>query len=161
MRTFTEGPIDGVIIRDLVQYDDHRGWLTEVFRRDEILAEHMPVMGYVSLTRPGVARGPHEHRDQTDVFCFVGPGTFKVFLWDNRESSPTYNHKVVELAGEDRKRVVIIPPGVVHAYQVVSENDGMVVNLPNQLYAGENKKEPVDEIRWEEEEEKNTPFRLD
>jgi len=161
MRTFQEGPIDGVIIRDLTQYDDPRGWLAEVFRRDEIDAEHMPVMGYVSMTRPGVARGPHEHRDQTDLFCFVGPGTFKVYLWDNREGSATYDHRIVVHAGERAKKVVIIPPGVVHAYKVVSATEGMVVNLPNRLYAGEGKKKPVDEIRWEEEAEKDTPFVLD
>jgi dTDP-4-dehydrorhamnose 3,5-epimerase len=161
MRTFQEGPIEGVIIRDLTQHDDRRGWLAEVFRQDEVQGDHMPVMGYVSATRPGVARGPHEHRDQTDLFCFVGPGTFKVYLWDNREGSATYDHRQVVLAGENEKKVVIIPPGVVHAYKVVSETEGMVINLPNRLYAGEGKKEPVDEIRWEEEAERDTPFVLD
>ena len=37
----------------------------------------------------------------------------------------------------------------------------MVVNLPNQLYAGEGKKEKVDEIRWEEEDNEASPFKLD
>ena len=90
MREFKDGPIDGVVVRDLTRHDDHRGWLAEVFRRDEMRPEHLPVMGYVSVTRPGVARVPHEHRDQTDLFCFLGPGTFRVYLWDNRQASPTY-----------------------------------------------------------------------
>ena len=64
-------------------------------------------------------------------------------------------------AGEAEKRVVIIPPGVVHAYEVISEEEGLVINLPNRLYAGEGKKEPVDEIRWEEEADRETPFILD
>ena len=161
MRTFQEGPIEGVVILDLTRHDDHRGWLSEVFRRDQIDPAHMPVMGYVSVTRPGVARGPHEHRDQTDLFCFVGPGTFKLYLWDNRQDSPTYNHKMITVAGEREKRIAIIPPGVVHAYKVVSEEEGMVINLPNRLYAGEGKKDPVDEIRWEEDEDSATPFVLD
>lgn len=161
MRAFKEGPIEGVIVRDLTRHDDHRGWLAEVFRDDEIAPAHRPVMSYVSVTRPGVARGPHEHRDQTDLFCFVGPGTFRVYLWDNRETSPTYDHRMVLEAGEAARRVVIIPPGVVHAYKVVSKEDGLVINLPNRLYAGHGKREPVDEIRWEEETEKDTPFKLD
>lgn len=161
MRNFEDGPIEGVIIRDLTRYDDRRGWLAEIYRDDEIDPEQVPVMAYVSVTRPGVARGPHEHRDQTDLFCFAGPGTFKLYLWDNREGSPTYNCKTVVIAGEDEKRAVVIPPGVVHAYQVVSDHDGLVVNFPNRLYAGEGKAEPVDEIRWEEEEDAATPFKLD
>ena len=161
MRTFREGPIEGVVVKDLTQYDDNRGWLTEIFRQDEIDADVMPVMSYVSVTHPGVARGPHEHRDQADLFAFVGPGTFKVTLWDNREDSPTFNHKMVLTAGEEAKRTVLIPPGVVHAYQAVSDVDGLVVNLPNRLFAGRDKKEPVDEIRWEEEETQDSPFKLD
>jgi len=160
MRKFQEGPIEGVIIKDLTKYDDHRGWLTEIFRKDEIEPDMMPAMAYVSLTHSGIARGPHEHRDQADLFAFTGPGTFKVYLWDNREDSPTYNNKHVFLAGEE-KRTVYVPPGVVHAYKVVSDVEGVVINLPNRLFAGEGKKEPVDEIRWEEEEMKDSPFKLD
>lgn len=161
MRTFQEGPIDGVVVKDLIRFDDNRGWLTEIFRQDEIHADSMPVMSYVSMTHPGVARGPHEHREQTDLFAFLGPGTFKVYLWDNRELSPTYNHRMVLTAGEEARRTVLIPPGVVHAYAVVSDVDGLVVNLPNRLFAGRGKKEPVDEIRWEEEETRDSPFKLD
>ena len=36
---FQEGPIDGVIVRPLVQCDDARGWLIELFRADELPAE--------------------------------------------------------------------------------------------------------------------------
>ena len=46
-------------------------------------------MAYVSVTKPGVIRGPHEHVNQTDMFVFVGPGEFELHLWDRRESSPT------------------------------------------------------------------------
>ncbi len=160
MRTFQEGPIEGVIIQDFSEFTDDRGWLAEVFRRDELDADLMPVMGYVSMTKPGITRGPHEHVGQTDMFVFAGPGTFKLYLWDNREESPTYDNKIELLAGESSRKVAIIPPGVVHAYRVVSEEAGMVVNLPNQLFAGEGKKEKVDEIRWEEEENDASPFKI-
>ncbi|MBN2492356.1 MAG: dTDP-4-dehydrorhamnose 3,5-epimerase family protein [Planctomycetes bacterium] len=160
MQAFEDGPIEGVVVRDLVRHDDHRGWLAEVFRQDEIRPEHKPVMGYVSVTRPGVVRGPHEHRDQTDFFCFVGPGTFQVHLWDNRPLSPTAGRRMVLEAGAVRKCVVIIPPGVVHAYQVISAEEGLVINLPNRLFQGEGKREPVDEIRWEDAGESATPFKL-
>ncbi len=139
--------LPGVIIKTLNRYSDSRGWLIELFRDDELPAGFEPVMGYVSLTLPGVARGPHEHRDQADGFAFLS-GTFEVTLWENR---PGKEHaKMVIMAGENNPLFLVVPPGVVHAYRNVSEQDAFVLNFPDRLYAGEGKKEPVDEIRHEE-----------
>lgn len=156
---FSKGKIHDVVVRDLVKYVDERGWLTELYRRDELDPRFLPVMTYISVTLPGVARGPHEHVDQSDNFGFIGPSDFKVYLWDNRPASPTYRVKQVIFAGEDAPRSLIIPPGVVHAYKNVGGKPGMVVNLPNRLYAGEQKKQPVDEIRHEGD--PTSPFLLD
>jgi dTDP-4-dehydrorhamnose 3,5-epimerase len=59
---------------------------------------------------------------------------------------------VIEV-GEDNPMFVMVPPGVVHAYRNVGESDAIVLNFPNKLYAGEGKKEPVDEIRHEHDPE--------
>jgi len=142
--------IDGVTIRSLTRYSDARGWLMELFRVDEVEEAVNPAMSYISMTAPGVARGPHEHIDQTDYFCFAGPSTFKVYLWDRRKDSATYRVRQVELAGEGDPKVVIVPPGVVHAYKNVGKAEGLVVNFPNRLFKGKGKKEAVDEIRYED-----------
>ncbi len=157
--TFTKGKIHDVTIKPLAKFLDERGWLAELFRVDEIDAAVVPVMAYVSMTQPGVARGPHEHAEQTDYFCFFGPSNFKVYLWDARVSSPTYGIKQVLFAGIDNPAVLIVPPGVVHAYRNIGIDNGLVFNAPNRLYAGAGKKCPVDEIRHEEEE--GSPFFLD
>ena len=146
---FQEGKIHDVVIRDLKKFVDDRGWLAELFREDEVEQQFMPMMSYISVTHPGIARGPHEHVDQADMFAFIGPSNFKVYLWDARKNSPTFQNKFVFIAGEDAPKSVIIPPGVVHAYKNVGTSEGTVVNLPNKLFAGNGKKEPVDEIRHE------------
>ncbi|MDD4870663.1 MAG: dTDP-4-dehydrorhamnose 3,5-epimerase family protein [Kiritimatiellae bacterium] len=151
-----EGKINGIKIRPAGKYVDQRGWLAEIFRSDEIPAEEMPAMGYVSMTRPGVSRGPHEHRKQTDVFGFVGPGNFLVRLWDNRKDSSTYGVIQIVEAGESNPVVLTVPPGIVHGYRNISSTDAMVFNFPDRLFAGKGKKQPVDEIRYENIE--NTPF---
>jgi dTDP-4-dehydrorhamnose 3,5-epimerase len=156
---FSTGPIDGVIWKPLKKYHDPRGWLCELFRDDEIPAEFNPVMAYISMSSAGIARGPHEHRDQADVFCFLGPSNFKLYLWDNRPSAPTYRHKQADVVGADKPMLVIIPPGVAHAYRNVGSEPGIVFNCPNRLYKGPGRKEPVDEIRHEDE--PGTPFILD
>ncbi len=146
---FANGKIHDVILRDLTKFLDERGWLTELFREDEVPPEFLPVMCYVSMTLPGIARGPHEHADQADYFAFLGPSNFKIYLWDNRKGSPTYMVRQAFFAGADAPRVVIIPAGVAHAYRNVGTATGMVMNLPNRLFAGRGKKDPVDEIRHE------------
>ncbi len=149
--------IEGITIRELQRYDDDRGWLSELFRHDELEKEFYPAMVYASVTRPGVARGPHEHVDQADLFCFFGPSTFRISLWDNRSSSPTFRARMSFEAGEHRPMMVIVPKGVVHEYKNVGSSDGLVINCPNRLYAGWDRKEPVDEIRHEAD--PSSPFR--
>jgi dTDP-4-dehydrorhamnose 3,5-epimerase len=156
---FKFGPIDGVIWKPLKKYHDPRGWLCELFRHDDVPEEYHPVMGYISATEPGVARGPHEHVDQADYFCFLGPSNFKVYLWDNRPKSKTYGFKHTDVVGADKPMLLIIPAGVAHAYKNVGKESGIVFNCPNRLYKGPGRKEPVDEIRHEED--KESPFVLD
>ncbi len=157
-KTFKTGKIKGVILKELKKFVDDRGWLCELFREDELPKEIMPVMSYCSLTYPGIARGPHAHKHQTDIFCFIGPGNFEIRLWDNRPDSATYGVMQRLFAGADRPMSITVPPGVVHGYKVVGTEPGLVFNCPNRLYAGQGKKEEVDEIRYEEDE--NSPFRF-
>jgi dTDP-4-dehydrorhamnose 3,5-epimerase len=155
---FRVGEIKGVIIRPLPRFNDSRGWLTELFRIDEWPSEFHPAMAYISSTLPGVTRGPHEHVDQADLFCFLGPSNFKLRMWDNRSGSETSGNMDTHVVGEDNPAVVLVPKGVVHAYQNVGTVDGIVINCPNRLYAGERRKETVDEIRHEADNQ--TKFRM-
>ena len=159
MMSFKNGDINDVIIRDLTKYQDNRGWLMELFRNDIIAEEFIPAMSYISQTEPGVARGPHEHKDQADLFCLIGQSTFRLYLWDARQSSPTFGHRMVFDAGEQKPQSVIVPAGVIHAYKNIGLKSGWVINLPNRLYAGKGRKETIDEIRHEGD--PNSPFQLD
>jgi dTDP-4-dehydrorhamnose 3,5-epimerase len=147
---FRDGPIEGLIWRKLAPWKDDRGWLIELYREDELPAEFHPQMCYVSMTLPGVSRGPHEHIEQADYFAFVGPGEFELHLWDARPASPTRGVRQTARVGQSNPMAVVIPPGVVHAYRNVGEVPAWVMNLPNRLYKGPGRKEPVDEIRHED-----------
>jgi len=149
--------IKDVIIKNLQKNSDERGWLTEIFRSDE-LGGYQPVMSYVSSTKPGVVRGAHEHKFQADGFVFLGPGTFELYLWDRRESSETSGEQIKIEVGENNPTLVIVPPGVVHGYKCIGDKDAWCINLPDKLYRGENKSEEVDEIRWEKD--INSPYKI-
>lgn len=150
---FKDAPIHDVIVKPVKRWNDKRGWLAETFRHDELAKEFHPTMSYVSVSLPGVQRGPHEHVDQADLFVFLGPGVFRVFLWDNRKDSPTHWNRMVFEGGETNPISVLIPPGVVHAYRNISPGSSTVLNFPNRLFMGDHKKEPIDEIRHEDDPE--------
>ena len=148
------GTIEEVEVIPLQMHMDERGSLVETFRIDTLPEGLRPAMSYVSYTKPGVGRGPHEHMQQSDIFSFIGPGNFKIYLWDNREHSKSYGKRMILFGGLDNPIAVVIPPGVVHAYRNISRAErGMVLNYPDKLYAGWHKKDPVDEIRHEESED--------
>ena len=138
--------IKDVVFFDLEIFEDDRGSLTELFRNDCLGPENFPVMAYFSETKPGVMRGPHEHNQQSDYFCFIGPANFELYLWENIGKEI---YKETHLVGKDNPVAVIVPPGVIHAYKNVSEIPGLVFNGPNKLYGGYGKCYPVDEIRHE------------
>jgi dTDP-4-dehydrorhamnose 3,5-epimerase len=145
----------GVIIKQAKEYRDSRGWLTELYRTDELPEGFTPAMSYLSVTHPGVARGPHEHEAQTDLFVFLD-GAYELHLWENRAGEPEAYE--VHTVGRENPAMVWVPPGVVHAYRNVGETDAFVLNFPDKLYAGEGRKEPVDEIRHEAD--PNSRFQL-
>lgn len=157
--TFITGDIADVVAYPLRKHFDERGWLAELFRHDEIDAEFHPAMAYISFTRPGMHRGPHEHVDQADLFCFIGPSVFNLRLWDRRSTSPTFNYVMSMDVGETNPMAVIIPKGIVHGYKNIGNVDGMVINCPNRLYMGQGRKGMVDEIRHEDN--PSSPYSMD
>jgi dTDP-4-dehydrorhamnose 3,5-epimerase len=139
--------IDGVIVKKIAKNSDSRGWLAEIYRNDD--DGFKAAMCYISETKPSIIRGPHEHKFQSDFFVFMGPGNFELHLWDKREVSATKGEYLKIEAGQNNPLSVIVPPGVVHGYKCLDGENGWCINLPDQLYGGEGKKDEVDEIRWE------------
>ncbi|RJR15887.1 MAG: dTDP-4-dehydrorhamnose 3,5-epimerase [Nitrospiraceae bacterium] len=145
--------MEGLEVKELGLHKDQRGWLAEILRDDQ--NPFRPVMSYLSMTNLGYSRGPHEHKEQTDCFCFVG--RFRIYLWDNRDNSSTYGeHKIIDTS--DIPTMAIVPPGIVHAYRNIGSVQGLVINLPDKLYGGWGKTEDIDEIRYEDDPE--SPFRI-
>ncbi len=145
-----ETVITGVEMQTLTKHRDDRGWLMELWRNDALSRDDWPAMGYLSCTLPGVIRGPHEHLNQTDHFVFLGPAPVEVYLWENRTRQPNYRELVrLPLDLTIQSISLSVPPGVVHAYRNIGDQETLIFNAPNRLYAGRGRSEAVDEIRWE------------
>ncbi len=61
-------------------------------------------------------------------------GMFRLALYDAREGSPTKGELQEVYMGVHNPVMVRIPPGVYHGWICVSEEEGIVVNVPDLPY---------------------------
>lgn len=133
--------IAGVVVKPLRVIPDERGFLMEMLRSDDEIFERFG-QSYITACYPGVVKGWHYHKKQTDHFVCV-KGMAKVVLYDGRESSPTYRQVQEFFIGERNPVLLKIPCLVMHGFKAVGTETAMIINFPTELY---NYKEP-DEYR--------------
>ena len=141
--------LPGVRVEALPVFNDGRGSLHELYRSDEIPKEFNPAMACCSWSMAGVTRGPHQHVGQDDYFTFAGPSDFCVYLWDDRSGSAKAAKGWFINTGASAPSRIYVPRGVVHAYRNTGKGPGVVVTVTSLLFKGENRRDPVDEIRHE------------
>jgi len=124
--------IQGVHAKPLKIIADERGYLMEMMRSDDPFFQKFG-QSYVSVAYPGVVKGWHFHKVQTDHFVIV-KGMMKVVLYDQREDSPTKGLVNEFFMGEKNPILVTIPPGVVHGMKGIGTEPAMLVNVPTELY---------------------------
>jgi dTDP-4-dehydrorhamnose 3,5-epimerase len=125
--------IEGVRVRTLVPHADERGSLTELLRADwpEFTGFGQAIL---TVNEPGVVRGWHAHRRQTDVIVVLA-GSVAVALYDAREGSPTHG-LVTEhvVSGPPAVLAIVVPPMVFHGYKTLGHASALIANFPDQLY---------------------------
>jgi dTDP-4-dehydrorhamnose 3,5-epimerase len=133
--------ITGVMVKKLAVRADERGRLTEILRNDD---EAFIKFGQVYMTTayPGVIKGWHYHRLQTDNFAVV-KGMIKLVLYDSRESSPTRGMINEFFLGDHSPILVRIPNLVYHGFKCISLKEAIVINCVTEPY---NRQDP-DEVR--------------
>ena len=136
--------IDGVKVKALRAIADERGWLMEILRADE--SELFTRFGqvYVSATYPGVVKGWHYHRKQTDNFACIA-GMVKLVLVDTRAGSPTEGTVNEFFIGAHNPMLVQVPHLVYHGWKCISAEPSLVINIPDEMY----QRDEPDEYRLE------------
>src|SRR5206468_2986112 len=102
--------IQGVVVRTLKQIHDERGYLMEMLRDDWPEFQRF-AQSYVTIAYPGIVKGWHYHKKQTDHFVVVR-GTAKVVCYDNRDRSPTKGKVNEFFPGERNPMLIQMPPTV-------------------------------------------------
>ena len=124
--------IEGVKVRKLRLVPDERGFLMELMRSDWVEFEGFGQV-YITAVYPGVVKGWHYHKIQTDHFVCV-QGMAKVVLYDGREDSPTHGEVNEFFMGRLNPIMVKIPKGVFHGFKGIGEEITLIVNVPTELY---------------------------
>ena len=124
--------IDGVKVKRLKVIPDERGFLMEMMRDDDEFFQKFGQV-YLSVVYPGVVKGWHYHRKQTDHFVFV-KGMAKVVLYDGRDDSATKGEVNEFFMGEQNPILLVIPPLVLHGMKGIGTEPAYLVNTPTEHY---------------------------
>ena len=124
--------IEGVRIKRLKVVPDERGMLMEMLRDDDEFFQKFGQV-YLSVVYPGVVKGWHYHKRQTDHFVFV-KGMAKVVLYDGREVSATRGEVNEYFMGERNPILLVIPCGVLHGMKGIGTEPAFLINSPTETY---------------------------
>ena len=133
--------IEGVKIKKLKVIPDERGRLMEMLRCDDDLFVKFGQV-YMTTAYPGIVKGWHYHKKQTDNMVCV-KGMMKVVLYDMREDSKTKGEVNEFFIGIHNPMLIQIPAFVCHGFKNVGNEEATVINIPTEVY---NYKDP-DEFR--------------
>jgi dTDP-4-dehydrorhamnose 3,5-epimerase len=124
--------IAGVIVKPLKVIPDERGFLMEILRCDDPFFDRFG-QTYLSVVYPGVVKGWHYHKVQTDRITVVH-GMAKVVLCDRREGSSTHGEIQELFVGERNPVLLVIPPGVCHGVKGIGAVPAYMINAPTHPY---------------------------
>ena len=124
--------IDGVVIKKLKVIPDERGFLMEMLRDDDPFFQKFGQC-YLTVANPGVVKGWHYHKKQTDHFTVV-KGMSKVVLYDSREDSPTKGQVNEFFLGEKNPTLLVIPALVLHGMKGIGTEPAYLINVPTHHY---------------------------
>lgn len=124
--------IKGVLVKKLRVIPDERGRLMEILRSDDEMFSRFGQV-YMTTAYPGVVKGWHYHKRQSDNMAVVR-GMMKIVLYDSRDNSPTKGEVNEFFAGEHNPILVHIPPLVFHGFKCISAEEAIVINTPTEKY---------------------------
>ena len=149
---FTELPLAGSYLIELVPHDDERGYFARTFCAAEFAA-HGLVTNFIQMStsfnkQKGQIRGMHYQEEpfsETKIIRCTRGAIYDVMV-DLRKDSPTYNEWYgMELSANNGK-MFYIPKGFAHGYKTLEDNTEIFYKI-DQVYVKEAARE-VDYELW-------------
>lgn len=138
--TFHTTPLDGVMVAETRQFSDHRGGFGRLFCEQDLApvigARRIVQVNHSRTRAQGAIRGLHfqrsPHAEMKFVRCIAGR------VWDVavdlRRASPTFLHWHAEELSPQNGRMLVVPEGCAHGFQVLEE-DSQMLYLHTAFYA--------------------------
>jgi dTDP-4-dehydrorhamnose 3,5-epimerase len=128
-----ESPIHGAIFFESKNVVTERAVIRECYRKDWSLNDS-EIKHIIAVTSwPKQILGWHKHMIQTD-HLFPLKGSFKAVLFDDRDSSPSKGQIHVLQLSDLRPGVLVIPPGIWHAFENLTEEPATLLNYFDREY---------------------------
>lgn len=130
---FLKKTIHGVEVKEVRHVPKENGYLTEIWRSDWAVDSEPMDQVFQVMLKPGGVSAWHTHQITLDRL-FVNHGVIKVVLFDARKDSPTHGMINVFRLGTIRPALVVVPAGVWHGLQNISNEPALVLNLVDKAY---------------------------
>jgi len=129
---FNSTPISGLYVAELTPHIDARGYFVRAFCQDELkkigLHKKIVQINHSKTARLGALRGMHfqvpPYAETKLVRCITGK-VFDVAI-DIRSGSETFLHWYGEYLTEDNFKMMIIPEGFAHGFQVIEPDSELL-----------------------------------
>jgi dTDP-4-dehydrorhamnose 3,5-epimerase len=146
---FTATRIPDVIVIDPVVFEDARGFFMETWQArkyDAAGIDAVFVQDSHSRSTQGTVRGLHYQIEQAQgkLIRVIQGEAFDVLV-DLRKSSPTCGQWVGEVLSAGNRKIIWVPPGFAHGFQVLSESAEFEYRCTD-YYAPEHERT----IRWDD-----------
>lgn len=133
--------IPDLILVEVQQFGDHRGFFMETYKHSEFAANGIAerfVQDNYSHSARGVLRGLHyqKHPQAQGKLVMVLQGEIFDAAVDIRRESPTYGQWVGMNLSAQRSEMLYIPPGFAHGFCVLSETADFTYKVTGE-YAAE------------------------
>jgi dTDP-4-dehydrorhamnose 3,5-epimerase len=116
-------------IKILKLFKDEKGCLFETLRADDEIFDGKFGQTLVSVVYPGVIKGLHLHKKQTDYSTCIKGNVKYVAI---EEKNKKIEARVFDI-GEKNPILIKTPPGIWHGYMAVSE-EAIMLHVADKLY---------------------------
>ncbi len=128
-KTFTKR-IPGILIKKLTVFANDQGYLFETLRTDDRIFDKKFGQVLVSEVYPGIIKGLHRHKKQTDYTTCI-KGNIKYVAIKEINGELLINTFVI---GEKNPILIKVPPGIWHGYTPVSNESTTVLHTMDLAY---------------------------
>lgn len=121
----------GIEIKKLNVFANEQGYLFETLRNDDEIFDGKFGQVLVSEVYPGIIKGLHLHKNQTDYTTCIKGNLKYVIVKENPDGSVKIQSFVV---GEKNPVLIKCPPGIWHGYMPLANQSATVLHLMDKVF---------------------------